>query len=126
MRVREIDYAALRRLIGQWREINPNYYGDFYPLTTWSRDDQVWIAWQFDRPEEGEGVVQAFRRDKSSYESARLKLRGLEPTARYAVANLDTPATRQELTGSHLRDTGLLVEIPSRPAAAVIIYRKVK
>ena len=126
MRVREIDYAALRRLIGQWREMNPYYYGDFYPLTTWSRDDQVWIAWQFDRPEQGEGVVQAFRRDKSSYESARLKLRGLDPTARYAVANLDTPGTRQELTGSDLRDTGLLVEILSRPAAAVISYRKVK
>jgi alpha-galactosidase len=106
--------------------MNPYYYGDFYPLTTWSRDDQVWIAWQFDRPEQGEGVVQAFRRDKSSYESARLKLRGLDPTARYAVANLDTPGTRQELTGSDLRDTGMLVEIPSRPAAAVISYRKVK
>jgi alpha-galactosidase len=126
MRVREIDYAALRRLIGQWREMNLNYYGDFYPLTTWSRDDQVWIAWQFDRAEQGEGVVQAFRRDKSSYESARLKLRGLEPAARYAVANLDTPNARQELTGSDLRERGLLVEIPSRPAAAVIIYRKIK
>jgi alpha-galactosidase len=126
MRVREIDYAALRRLIGQWREMNPNYYGDFYPLTTWSRDDQVWIAWQFDRPEQGEGVVQAFRRDKSSYESARFKLRGLDATARYAVANLDTPTTRQELTGSDLRDRGLLVEIPSRPAAEVITYRKIK
>jgi alpha-galactosidase len=126
MRVREIDYAALRRLISEWREMNPNYYGDFYPLTTWSRDDQVWIAWQFDRAEQGEGVVQAFRRDKSSYESARLKLRGLEPAARYAVANLDALTVRQELTGSDLRDTGLLVEIPSRPAAAVIIYRKIK
>jgi alpha-galactosidase len=126
MRVREIDYAALRRLIGQWREMNPNYYGDFYPLTTWSRDDQVWIAWQFDRLEQGEGVVQAFRRDKSSYVSARLKLRGLEATARYAVANLDTPTARQELTGSDLTDKGLLVEIHSRPAAAVIVYRKIK
>jgi alpha-galactosidase len=126
MRVREIDYAALRRLIGQWREMNPNYYGDFYPLTTWSRDDQVWIAWQFDRPEQGEGVVQAFRRDKSSYVSARLKLRGLEPAARYVVANLDTPNARQELTGSDLTDKGLLVEIHSRPAAAVIVYRKIK
>ena len=126
MRVREIDYAALRRLIGQWREMNPNYYGDFYPLTSWSRDDQVWIAWQFDRPERGEGVVQAFRRDKSFYESARLNLRGLEPTARYAVMSLDTPTARQEFSGSELMDKGLLVEIPTRPAAVVIAYRKAK
>ena len=124
MRVREIDYAALRRLIGQWREMNPNYYGDFYPLTPWSRDDRVWIAWQFDRPEQGEGVVQAFRRDNSFYESARLKLRGLEPKARYAVVNLDAPAPGQELTGSDLMDKGLLVELPASPAAAVITYRK--
>lgn len=126
MRVREIDYAALRRLIGEWREMNPNYYGDFYPLTPWSRDDQVWIAWQFDRPEQGEGVVQAFRRDNSCYESARLNLRGLEPTARYAVVKLDTPMARQEFSGSELMDKGLLVEIPTRPAAVVIAYRKAK
>ena len=33
IRVREIDYAALRRLIAQWRQVSPNYSGDFYPLT---------------------------------------------------------------------------------------------
>jgi alpha-galactosidase len=126
MRVREIDYAALRRLIGQWRELSPNYYGDFYPLTRWSRDDQVWIAWQFDRPEQGEGMIQAFRRHNSSYESACLTLRGLEPKARYAVINLDAPAARQELTGSELMERGLRVDIPTRPAAALFTYRKIK
>jgi alpha-galactosidase len=126
IRVREIDYAALRRLISQWREMNPNYYGDFYPLTPWSRDNQAWIAWQFDRPDQGEGVVQAFRRDNSFYESARFKLRGLEPNARYAVTNLDTPAVRQEFTGSELLERGLVVEIAAQPAAAIITYHKVK
>lgn len=126
MRVREIDYAALRRLIGQWRELSPNYYGDFYPLTRWSRDDQVWIAWQFDRPEQGEGMIQAFRRHNSSYESACLTLRGLEPKARYAVINLDAPAARQELTGSELMERGLRVDIPTRPGAALFTYRKIK
>ena len=35
--------------------------------------------WQFDVPEKGEGVVQAFRRAESVYEAARFKLRGLDP-----------------------------------------------
>jgi alpha-galactosidase len=126
MRVREIDYAALRRLIGQWRELSQNYYGDFYPLTPWSRDDQVWIAWQFDRPEQGEGMIQAFRRHNSFYRAASLKLRGLEPNARYAVINLDAPATRQEITGIELMEKGMEVEIPTSPAAAVISYSKLK
>ncbi len=126
MRVREIDYAALRRLIGQWRELSQNYYGDFYPLTPWSRDDQVWIAWQFDRPEQGEGMVQAFRRHNSFYRAASLKLRGLEPNARYAVINLDAPATPQKLTGSELMEKGIEVEIPTAPGAAVFSYSKAK
>jgi alpha-galactosidase len=49
--------------------MSPDYYGDFYPLTPWTRDNSVWIAWQFDRPEQGEGIVQVFRRDQSFYEN---------------------------------------------------------
>jgi hypothetical protein len=71
-------------------------------------------------------MVQAFRRDKSFYESARLKLRGLEAKARYAVINLDAPAAGQEVTGGELMDKGLRIEISASPAAAVITYRKLK
>ena len=87
VRLKDLDYAALRRLIGQWRQIAPNYYGDFYPLTPWTRDSTVWMAWQFDRPETGEGMVQAFRRHESDYESARLRLRGLDAGANYLVTD---------------------------------------
>jgi hypothetical protein len=71
-------------------------------------------------------MVQAFRRHNSFYRAASLKLRGLEPNARYAVINLDAPATRQEITGSELMEKGLGVEIPTAPAAAVIGYSKLK
>ncbi len=125
MRVKELDYAALRRLVGQWREVSPNYQGDFYPLTPWSRDDRVWMAWQFDRPEAGEGMVQAFRRENSFYEAARFKLRGLEAEARYRVIDLDSPGAR-ELTGGELTEKGLSVSIPMQPGARVVSYRKVK
>jgi alpha-galactosidase len=126
MRVREIDYTALRRLVSQWRQVNPNYYGDFYPLTPWTRDDQAWIAWQFNRPEQGEGMVQAFRRHNSFYESARLKLRELKPNGRYEVVNVEKPAARQEFNGSDLMDKGLLMEILNQPAAVVLTYRELR
>lgn len=38
-----------------------NYYGDYYPLTPYSRANDVWIAWQFHRSELDTGMVQAFR-----------------------------------------------------------------
>ena len=57
----------------------PFYYGDYYPLTGYSQARDVWMAYQLDRPDLGEGLVVALRRPESPYESARFPLRGLEP-----------------------------------------------
>ena len=40
--------------------------GDYYPLTSYSLQPDHWIAWQFNRPETGDGVVQAFRRPSAT------------------------------------------------------------
>jgi len=123
VRVREIDYEALRRLYRQWRKLSEFYYGDYYPLTPYSQDNRVWIGWQFDCPERGEGAVQVFRRGESPYEAVRLKLRGLEPEARYTLTALDVPDTTQA-TGRELMETGLPVSIRGQPGAAVIVYAR--
>jgi alpha-galactosidase len=126
MRVRELDYAALRRLVGQWRQISPNFYGDFYPLTHWTRDDQVWMAWQFHRPEAGEGMVQVFRRHNSVYESARFPLKELDTGARYLVTNLDDPSSARQFSGRELSEKGLAVAIPEQPGAVMFTYHQVQ
>ncbi len=59
-RRKDYDYALLRKLVAEWKQVAPNYYGDYWPLTAWHSDPDAWMAWQFDRPKEGEGVVQAF------------------------------------------------------------------
>ena len=125
VRERGLDYESLRRLIRQWRQISHFYCGDFYPLTSYSRDNTVWMAWQFDRPESGEGVIQVFRRAQSPYESARFRLRGLDPESVYAVSDLDEGGST-EMPGRELTDVGLLVAMPSRPAARLFTYRKVQ
>lgn len=125
LRVKEIDYSALRRLFGDWREVVSNYYGDYYPLTSYSQADDTWIAWQFNRPQTGEGVVQAFRRGKAADEIAHLKLRGLDPKASYIVKVLDGEALgKTEWSGAELMDHGLPVSLKDRPAAAVITYTR--
>jgi len=77
MRNKDLDYDSIRRLYGQWLEIGDYYTGDFYPLTPYSLENDVWMAWQFNRSDIGAGMVQAFRRADSFYESARFKLNGL-------------------------------------------------
>jgi alpha-galactosidase len=123
VRLKDLDYAALRRLISQWRQIAANYYGDFYPLTPWSRDDAVWMAWQFDRPETGEGMVQVFRRHNSFYESARFKLSGVDAEANYLVCNLDT-GVQERHSGRVLLNDGLPVTIAAKPGVAILTYQR--
>ncbi len=125
MRVKEIDYAALRTLFEQWRSVSANYYGDYYPLTSYSFEQSAWMAWQFDRPEAGEGMVQVFRRPESIYLSAQLPLRGLEPEAVYEVGKLGE-TQNVKLTGAELLKTGVTVTLPKRPMAAVYRYAKAK
>src|SRR5437762_13438697 len=71
----------------------------------------------------GEGMVQAFRRPQSPFESARLRLRGLDPEARYTVRDLDQPQGTQ-MAGRELTESGLLISIRQRPGAVVITYRR--
>jgi alpha-galactosidase len=124
-RRQDLDYALLRKLVAQREQVVPNYYGDYYPLTRWSAEPDAWIAWQFDRPEEGQGVVQAFRRPQSLYETARFKLRGLEPDAPYTLTNFDVPGTTKA-TGRELMDKGLPVTVPDQPGAVIITYARAR
>jgi len=123
MRNKGLNYEEARRLLNQWRQFAPNFFGDYYPLTPYSLDNTAWIGWQFHRPETGEGMVQMFRRAESTYESIRVKLQGLEPAAIYMLTDLDaTGAT--EMTGRELSEKGLPIAIKTQPGALVITYKK--
>jgi alpha-galactosidase len=119
----DIDYKRLGQLVDQWRQIAPDYAGDYYPLTPFDTSDAAWIAWQFDRPKAGEGVVQVFRRPASQSESAHLKLHGLDPNASYTVTDVDS-SSKTVLTGRDLMDSGLGVVLKERPGSSILIYRK--
>ncbi len=123
MRVKNLDYEALRKLFNAWRGINANYYGDYYPLTKWSMDKDVWMAWQFDRPEAGEGMVQVFRRAESIFTGATLPLHGLDQAAQYEVTDVMTSEVAK-YSGEELTKKGLPVRLTERPQALVLAYKK--
>ena len=123
MRKRDLNYEAARILLRQWQAIAEDYYGDYYPLTQYHVEDDVWMAWQFDRPERGRGFVMAFRRGASPYPSADFTLHGLESGARYEIRNVDE-AVSHEFSGSELLGKGLTVNLSARPGSALITYRK--
>ena len=120
-----LNYDLIRRFLAEWRQVAPYYLGDFYPLTPYSLEENVWMAWQFDVPEKGEGMVQVFRREKSQDDSAAYKLQGLEPGSLYTISDFDADKPRR-MTGRDLAEKGLPITLAKRPWAATIIYKKIK
>jgi alpha-galactosidase len=116
-------WELMRRMTREWREIADNLLGDYYPLTDYSIDTAVWMAWQFHRPEVGEGVVLAFRRADSPDTAAKFLLHGLDPGTSYELRNLDAPGTTRAM-GRDLMRLGIRVRFADRPAAATIAYRR--
>ncbi len=124
MRRKDLNFDEVRRILGQWRDFGKYFFGDYYPLSAYSLANHDWIVWQFDRPDLGEGMVQAFRREDSIYEAARFKLRGLVPDARYRATDLDKPEP-VEMTGRELMQKGLRIDTTEQPAAMVVTYKRI-
>jgi alpha-galactosidase len=116
------DWSLMKRMVAEFRIKSAYFDGDYYPLLPYTLSDAAWMAWQYDCPERGEGVVQAFRHAKSAEESLGARLQGLEPDAVYTLTNLDVPGTT-EMTGHQLAE-GLPIVLKSKPGAAVILYKK--
>ena len=71
------------------------FSGDYYPLTPYSLEATVWMAWQFQRPGQTDGVVQAFRREKAADQEMRLRLKDLDSDAIYELKDLDKTGTER-------------------------------
>ncbi|MCC6585154.1 MAG: alpha-galactosidase [Bryobacterales bacterium] len=116
-------YERLKQRIAEWRKAARNYNGEYYPLTAYSLDLSAWIAWQFNSPESGEGMIQVFRRPESPFEEARFRLRGLDARGTYLVTDVDS-AKETAVSGAVLMDEGLPVRLAKRPSAGLLMYRR--
>ncbi len=125
MRRKDLDYNLLRRMVAEWREIGPCFMGDYYPLTGYSLQEDAWIGWQYDKPEEARGVIQVFRRPESPYEALRVKLRALDPAAKYELKELGRKRPAKTVSGAELMEKGLQVAIDEQPGTAFITYKRV-
>lgn len=114
----------LRTMMQQQERVRPYFHGDFYPLTPYSLSEDVWAAWQFDRPDLGEGMVLALRRKDSPYPEVQAVLQGLDPEATYELTWLDEGRSETH-TGAELANGGALIGIGEKPGSAIVLYRRI-
>jgi alpha-galactosidase len=122
---REIDDSQplewVRRTNAEYKRVRPYFYGDYYPLTPLPGVDGGWVAWQYDRPAQSDGIVQVFRQPQSPCETARLEVGGLMTNGVYTFENADTGETVQ-LTSEVLAQEGLMVCLPQRRSSQLLFY----
>ena len=108
------DYALARKMIAIWRRAaGLILHGDYYPHTPFHRSAQAWVAWQFDCPDAGRGLVQGIRLPASPDGEITLHLQGIRSDATYRFENAET-GERRDWAGADLLDQGFALALPAR------------
>ena len=121
---RTADAEKLNRTVQEFHEVRDYFSCDYYPIFAGARDHASWGGWQFNRPEHGDGILMAFRRDRSPFSSTRAVLGGLLPDRTYEFESRDGEPARR-YTGRELMEQGLPLEIPARRDSRLYLYRLV-
>ena len=79
----------INKYMKEYLMVREYFYQDFYPLTESQESDWSWNAAQFNRPEKADGIIQAFRHEKSPFHSGVFRLRGLKENFVYRITDLD-------------------------------------
>ena len=121
-----MSLPVMQKAVKDLRRLQSYYLGDYYPLTGTKNiiDDNIWLAYQMDRPEKGDGIIVAFRRKDCLTDTLLVKLKGLDKNANYELFNEDT-GIKTLLTGRELSD-GITLTQKDKPGSVLIDYIKVK
>jgi alpha-galactosidase len=116
--------SQVRQLMAEATAMRPYFYGDYYPLLAFSLAADAWAAWQYDRPDLGEGMVVAFRRQACPFASWQAKLQALDPQADYELYSWDDHRTRR-VSGQALLTEGLPLATDEQPGSVLFVYKRV-
>jgi hypothetical protein len=119
----DYDYALSKKMTAIWRRASDLIlYGDYYPHTPFHRSADQWVAWQFDCPEKGHGLVQGIRLPASKEGTLTIHPKGIDPNAMYLFENDESGETRN-IAGKDLIQTGFTFALPAR-SGAIWFYRR--
>jgi alpha-galactosidase len=126
--VRPANYPRdlLKQAIAEAKRLRPYFFGDLYVLNKVTIGPEDWCVYQYHRPQEQDGMVLAFRRQKSLSADLSVKLREIDPTANYEVTRAYSyeRSSSESLKGAELGELKLRVD--QCPGSLVIEYRKSK
>ena len=111
----EGDFKWAVKSLNEYKRISRYFSGDFYNHGSSDFDKTSWAIWQYHDPDSDSGIVMAFRRAESPFESVNIALKGCLKSG-YTFENFDT---EEVFTGS----TELKLVLPEKRTSTIIYYR---
>ena len=119
---KEEQVAWLKERCEEYLRVRPYFDGDVYHLTEPVRDDKAWCGIQWDRPEQGDGMIQVFTRENCLYPEAILHPRKIDATKRYRFTDID--GDTWEMDGKELTEQGFRLRIEEKRVAKIFFYQR--
>ena len=119
----KVTIPGMQKMMQRFRDIRPYFLEDFYPLTGLADNtsNDIWLAYQLNRPSDDTGVILVFRRDNMQSEIT-VKLRGLQADATYEILNADS-GVAVSFTGEELMK-GLKLWLHQPYSSLLLKYKK--
>ena len=115
--------AWLKERAEEYLRIRPYFEGDIYHLTKPNADLGAWCAVQWNRPEQGDGMLQVFVREDSLYTEASLPIKKIDPKKSYRFTDLDGDSFT--VSGKELAERGLRLQIEEKRVAKIYVYQSI-
>lgn len=117
----EEQIEFIKKYMAEYLRARPYFSEDFYALTEVSDATDIWCVTQFNRPEQKDGLLEVFVREKAHYETAKFKLKGLDETADYIFEDAD--GGEFVVNGKTLTNEGVSLTISEKHKAKLYFYR---
>jgi alpha-galactosidase len=113
----------MQKVLAEFKALRPYFMEDYYPLTGLGdlTGDDVWLAYQLNRPSDDSGIVVGFRRKDNKQESITVKLRGLNADKNYIVRN-ENDGKEQVISGRELAE-GITLTLDKPLDSILLKYR---
>lgn len=112
----EDDFAWAKKITDEYRSIRKYFTMDFYNHGSCEFDPTSWTVWQYHDGKAQSGIIMAFRRSESPFESVKVSLKGLTKDKTYIFTNLD------EGTSVRASDS-IEITLPEKRTCVILKYQ---
>ena len=112
----EEDFEWAANICREYKAIRKYFSKNFYNHASYVFDETAWCIWQYHDTDSDSGIVMAFRRAQSPFDSATVKLKGAKENVKYNFTNFDTNCV---YNGNNI----IKIELPEKRSCTIIEYK---